>query len=70
MQSVTTIGLDIAQSVFQVHGVDGAGQIVIRRQLERAMCWRSFKSCHHAGSVSKPGRRGVEELLHVRRRSE
>ena len=35
MQTVTTIGLDIAKSVFQVHGVDTAGQAVIRRQLKR-----------------------------------
>src|ERR1700731_3067289 len=35
MQSITTIGLDIAKSVFQVHGVDVAGQVVIRRQLKR-----------------------------------
>ena len=35
METVTTIGLDIAKSVFQVHGVDGAGQVVIRRQLKR-----------------------------------
>jgi transposase len=28
MQSITTIGLDIAKSVFQVHGVDAAGQAV------------------------------------------
>jgi transposase len=35
MQSVTTIGLDIAKSVVQVHGVDAAGQVVIRRQLKR-----------------------------------
>jgi transposase len=35
MQTVTTIGLDIAKSVFQVHGVDGAGQVVVRRQLKR-----------------------------------
>ena len=35
MQTVTTIGLDIAKSVFQVHGQDGAGQVVIRRQLKR-----------------------------------
>ncbi len=28
MQTVTTIGLDIAKSVFQVHGVDTAGQVV------------------------------------------
>jgi hypothetical protein len=32
MQTITTIGLDIAKSVFQVHGVDAAGQVVIRRQ--------------------------------------
>jgi hypothetical protein len=32
---VTTIGLDIAKSVFQVHEVDRAGQVVIRRQLKR-----------------------------------
>ena len=28
MQTVTTIGVDIAKSVFQVHGVDAAGQVV------------------------------------------
>ena len=35
MQAITTIGLDIAKSVFQVHGVDAAGQVVIRRRLKR-----------------------------------
>jgi len=35
MQTITTIGLDIAKSVFQVHGVDAVGQVVIRRQLKR-----------------------------------
>jgi transposase len=35
MQTITTIGLDIAKSVFQVHGVDAHGQVVIRRQLKR-----------------------------------
>ena len=35
MQVVTTVGLDIAKSVFQVHGVDGAGQVVVRRQFKR-----------------------------------
>ena len=35
MQTITTIGLDIAKSVFQVHGVDATGQVVIRRQLKR-----------------------------------
>ena len=35
MKTVTTIGLDIAKSVFQVHGIDAAGQIIIRKQLKR-----------------------------------
>jgi hypothetical protein len=30
---ITTIGLDLAESVFQVHGIDAGGQVVIRRQL-------------------------------------
>jgi len=35
MQAITTIGLDIAKSVFQVHGVDAGGRLVVRRQLKR-----------------------------------
>jgi transposase len=35
MQAITTIGLDIAKSVFQVHGIDAAGNVIIRRQLKR-----------------------------------
>ena len=35
MQTVSTIGLDIAKSVFQVHGIDAEGKVVIRRQLKR-----------------------------------
>lgn len=35
MQTITTIGLDIAKSVFQVHGINAAGQVVVRRQLKR-----------------------------------
>ena len=35
MQTVTTVGLDIAKSVFQVHGVDAEGNVLIRRQLKR-----------------------------------
>jgi transposase len=35
MHAVTTIGLDIAKSVFQVHGVDAEGKVLIRRRLKR-----------------------------------
>jgi transposase len=43
MQAVTTIGLDIAKSVFQVHGVDGEGKVVIRQQLKRSRVLSFFK---------------------------
>ena len=33
---VATIGLDLAKNVFQLHGVDAAGQVVVRRRLRRA----------------------------------
>jgi transposase len=36
MGQVTTIGLDIAKSVFQVHGIDATGEIILRRRLTRA----------------------------------
>ena len=35
MQAIKTIGLDIAKSVFQVHGVDAEGNVIIRRRLKR-----------------------------------
>jgi transposase len=49
MQTVSTIGLDIATSVIQVHGVDEAGQVVIRRQLKRRYVLPFFKSYHVLG---------------------
>ena len=33
---ISTIGLDLAKNVFQVHGVDGAGTVVVRKALRRA----------------------------------
>ena len=43
MQTVTTIGFDIAKLVFQVHGVDAAGQVDIRRQLKRRQVLAFFE---------------------------
>ncbi len=43
MNEVTTIGLDIAKSVFQVHGIDQAGEVVVRRQLRRGQVLAFFK---------------------------
>ena len=32
---VTTIGLDLAKSIFQIHGVDAVGHAVLRRRVRR-----------------------------------
>lgn len=39
---VTTVGLDIAKSVFQVHGVDAQGRVVLRKRLARAKVLEFF----------------------------
>lgn len=43
MKEVSTIGLDLAKNVFQIHGVDGSGRTVIRRQLRRGQVLPFFK---------------------------
>src|SRR6202034_2727174 len=48
MQTITTIGLDIAKSVFQVHGVDAGGQLIVRRHLKRSYvltCFQKVSPC-------------------------
>jgi transposase len=41
---ITTIGLDIAKNVFQVHGIDAAEKVVVRRQLRRGQVMRFFET--------------------------
>src|SRR6516162_6784512 len=41
---ITTIGLDIAKNVFQVHGIDAAEKVVVRRQLRRGQVMRFFEA--------------------------
>src|SRR4051794_7236534 len=43
MEQITTIGLDLAKNVFQVHGVDAAGKVVVRKALRRAELLRFFE---------------------------
>jgi len=43
MNEVITIGVDLAKNVFQVHGVDAAGGVIVRRQLRRAQMLPFFK---------------------------
>ena len=66
MQTITTVGLDIAKSVFQVHCVDAAGQVVIRRQLKRRYVLMSAAGRRRHKSSAVPFVRGVGgKLRHV-----
>ena len=71
MESAVTIGLDLGKSVFQVHGVDAGGAVVVQRRLTRskvlgffakqAPCLVGMEACaagHHWGrELSKLGHR-------------
>jgi len=35
MEKITTVGIDLAKSVFSLHGVDGAGRVMFRRTVRR-----------------------------------
>ena len=41
---ITTIGLDIAKNVFQVHGIDAAEKVVVRKQLRRSKVIAFFEA--------------------------
>jgi transposase len=42
MNEISMIGLDLAKNVFQVHGVDASGKVVLLRQLRRGAVERFF----------------------------
>jgi transposase len=50
---ITTIGLDLAKNVFQVHGVDANGQAVVRKSLRRSQMLPFFAKCLLAWSASR-----------------
>lgn len=41
--NVITIGIDLAKSVFQIHGVDAAGTVTLRKKLRRAEVLKFFE---------------------------
>src|SRR6478752_5028333 len=41
---ITTIGLDIAKNVFQVHGIDAAEKVIVRKQLRRGQVIAFFEA--------------------------
>ena len=67
MQSVTTIGLDIAKSVFQVHGIDAIGNVVIRRQLKRRYVLAFFQKLPPCLVALRPAHRRITGRANSRR---
>jgi transposase len=45
---ITTIGLDIAKNVFQVHGFNATEKVVVRKQLRRGQVVKFLRRCHPA----------------------
>jgi transposase len=43
MEQLTTIGVDLPKLVFQLHGVDAAGAVIVRRQLRRSQMLEFFR---------------------------
>ena len=41
---ITTIDFDIAKNVFQVHGIDAAERVVVRKQLRRGQLMKFFEA--------------------------
>jgi transposase len=54
MKQPTTIGIDLAKSVFQAHGVDAAGAIVVKRKRQWAQVLTVFAGLGRAASGWKP----------------
>ena len=67
MGEVSTIGLDIAKSVFQVHGVDADGAVVIRKRISRAKVLEFFAALPPALWVLRPVRAHIIGAASFRR---
>jgi len=77
MNEVSTVGLDIAKKVFQVHAVDGAGAVVVRRSLRRAQllawcarlapCLVGMEACATAHHWARELRKLGHEVRLIRR---
>ena len=58
LSSVTTVGLDLAKHVFQVHCIDASGRVFSPKRSGATSCWSSSLRCHDAWwGLRPPGRR-------------
>ncbi len=56
---ITTIGLDLAKNVFQVHGIDAAGEVVVRRALRRGQVLSFFSKLNPVWLAWKRAARAI-----------
>ncbi len=56
---ITTIGLDLAKSIFQVHGVDASGAVVVRKALRRSQVISFLRRLRAALWASKRAARRI-----------
>jgi transposase len=59
LSSVTTVGLDLAKHVFQVHGVDASGRVVIAKAMRRNKLLEFFASLPSSLVGSRPADRRI-----------
>jgi transposase len=59
LSSVTTVGLDLAKHVFQVHEVDASGRVVVAKRSGEASCYSFSRRCRLALSGSRPRDRRI-----------
>jgi transposase len=70
MGEVITIGVDLAKNVFQVHGIDAAGAVIVRRQLRRGQVLPVFKKLlpclvgMEAWQIRGQANPGMQYLIH------
>jgi transposase len=64
---VSTVGLDIAKNVFQVHGVDDHGRTVLRRKVHRDQLLKLFNSLEPCLSAWRRARRRTTGLVNLAR---
>jgi len=43
--NITTVGVDLAKIIFQIHGVDARGKVALRKQLKRSQVVGFFNRC-------------------------
>ena len=66
MAEITTVGLDLAKNVFQAHGADASGRVVLRKKLRRDQVLAFFAQLPACVAARGVWRRALPTLLVIR----